>query len=68
MVSREAAITHGAKILCVTLQNSTTMSGDGNVPSANDGPPKQQGGTLLPFLDNDFKSYHNTEWYQWELN
>eukprot|EP00957_Ditylum_brightwellii_P148114 11276624-Ditylum_brightwellii.AAC.1 len=44
------------------------MSGDNNVPSTADGPPKQQGGTLLPFLDHDFKSYHNTEWYQQELN
>eukprot|EP00957_Ditylum_brightwellii_P068355 5189139-Ditylum_brightwellii.AAC.1 len=52
----------------VTLQNSTTMSGDGNATSTNNGPPKQQGGTPLPFLDHDFKSYYNTEWYQWELN
>eukprot|EP00957_Ditylum_brightwellii_P002605 199799-Ditylum_brightwellii.AAC.1 len=44
------------------------MSGDGNAPSTNNSHPKQQGGTLLPFLDHDFKSYHNTERYQWELN
>eukprot|EP00957_Ditylum_brightwellii_P128953 9837712-Ditylum_brightwellii.AAC.1 len=44
------------------------MSGDINVPSTNDSPPKQQGGTPLPFLDHDFKSYHNIEWYQWEIN
>eukprot|EP00957_Ditylum_brightwellii_P142052 10822761-Ditylum_brightwellii.AAC.1 len=30
--------------------------------------PKQQEGSLLPFLDHDFKAYHTTEWYQWELN
>eukprot|EP00957_Ditylum_brightwellii_P008061 611564-Ditylum_brightwellii.AAC.1 len=44
------------------------MSGDGNALSTNNGPLKQQGGTPLPFLDHDFKSYHNTEWYQWEIN
>eukprot|EP00957_Ditylum_brightwellii_P182571 13907349-Ditylum_brightwellii.AAC.1 len=44
------------------------MSGDGNEPSTADGPPKQQGGTPLPFLDHDFKSYYNTEWYLRELN
>eukprot|EP00957_Ditylum_brightwellii_P160395 12210097-Ditylum_brightwellii.AAC.1 len=44
------------------------MSGDSNVPSTNNGPPKQQRGTPLPFLDHDFKSYHNTGWYQWELS
>eukprot|EP00957_Ditylum_brightwellii_P133500 10177848-Ditylum_brightwellii.AAC.1 len=44
------------------------MSRDGNAPSTNNGPPKQQGWTSLPFLDHDFKSYHNKEWYQWELN
>eukprot|EP00957_Ditylum_brightwellii_P068893 5229693-Ditylum_brightwellii.AAC.1 len=44
------------------------MSREGNAPSTNNGPPKQQGGTPLPFLNHDFKSYHNTEWYQWELN
>eukprot|EP00957_Ditylum_brightwellii_P168771 12846489-Ditylum_brightwellii.AAC.1 len=27
-----------------------------------------RGGTPLPFLDHDFKRYHNKEWYQWELN
>eukprot|EP00957_Ditylum_brightwellii_P143200 10911019-Ditylum_brightwellii.AAC.1 len=44
------------------------MSGDGNAPSSNNGPLKQQWGTPLPFLDHDFKSYHNTEWYQWDIN
>eukprot|EP00957_Ditylum_brightwellii_P199469 15205038-Ditylum_brightwellii.AAC.1 len=44
------------------------MCGDSNAPSTNSSPPKQQGETLLPFLDHDFKSYHNTEWYKWELN
>eukprot|EP00957_Ditylum_brightwellii_P007545 570832-Ditylum_brightwellii.AAC.1 len=44
------------------------MSRDGNVPSSNHSPPKQQGWTPLSFLDHDFKSYCNTEWYQWELN
>eukprot|EP00957_Ditylum_brightwellii_P183568 13982703-Ditylum_brightwellii.AAC.1 len=44
------------------------MSREGNAPSANGSPPKQQGGTLLSFLNNDFKSYHNTERYQCELN
>eukprot|EP00957_Ditylum_brightwellii_P064665 4908028-Ditylum_brightwellii.AAC.1 len=44
------------------------MSGDGNVPSPDNGPLKQQGGHPLPFLDHDFTSYHNTEWYQWEIN
>eukprot|EP00957_Ditylum_brightwellii_P131609 10037123-Ditylum_brightwellii.AAC.1 len=44
------------------------MNRDGNAPSTNNSPPKQQGGTTLPFLDHDFNSYHNTEWYQWELN
>eukprot|EP00957_Ditylum_brightwellii_P104286 7943818-Ditylum_brightwellii.AAC.1 len=44
------------------------MSGDSNEPSTADSPTKQQRGTPLSFLDHDFKSYHNTEWYQWELN
>eukprot|EP00957_Ditylum_brightwellii_P162144 12345264-Ditylum_brightwellii.AAC.1 len=43
------------------------MSGVGNEPSTADCCLKQQGGTLLPFLNHDFKSYHNTEVYQWEL-
>eukprot|EP00957_Ditylum_brightwellii_P066721 5062864-Ditylum_brightwellii.AAC.1 len=44
------------------------MSRDGNAPSTDDGPLKRQGRTPLPLLDHDFKSYHNTEWYQWEIN
>eukprot|EP00957_Ditylum_brightwellii_P080271 6105672-Ditylum_brightwellii.AAC.1 len=44
------------------------MSRDGNASSPNDGPLKQQGRHPLPFLDHDFISYHNTEWYQWEIN
>eukprot|EP00957_Ditylum_brightwellii_P075514 5739782-Ditylum_brightwellii.AAC.1 len=44
------------------------MSGDGIAPSTNNGPPKQQEGTPLTFLDHDFMSYHNTEWYQWEIS
>eukprot|EP00957_Ditylum_brightwellii_P145349 11069421-Ditylum_brightwellii.AAC.1 len=44
------------------------MSGDGNEPNTNSNKPKQQGGSLLPFLDHDFKAYHTTEWYQWKLN
>eukprot|EP00957_Ditylum_brightwellii_P149326 11372604-Ditylum_brightwellii.AAC.1 len=30
--------------------------------------PKQQGSSLLPFLDHDFNVYHTTKWYRWELN
>eukprot|EP00957_Ditylum_brightwellii_P004710 358253-Ditylum_brightwellii.AAC.1 len=44
------------------------MSGDDNEPSTGRDHPKQQGDSLLPFLDHDFKTYHTTEWYQWELN
>eukprot|EP00957_Ditylum_brightwellii_P038376 2901216-Ditylum_brightwellii.AAC.1 len=44
------------------------MSGDSNAPSTNNDPPKQQGGRLLPFLDRDFTSYYNTDWYQREIN
>eukprot|EP00957_Ditylum_brightwellii_P036359 2753106-Ditylum_brightwellii.AAC.1 len=44
------------------------MSGDGNVPSPDSSPLKQQGGRPLTFLDHDFTSYHNTEWYQCEIN
>eukprot|EP00957_Ditylum_brightwellii_P144127 10981291-Ditylum_brightwellii.AAC.1 len=43
------------------------MSRDGNEPNTGSNKPKQQGGSLLPFLDHDFKVYHTTEWYQWEL-
>eukprot|EP00957_Ditylum_brightwellii_P133356 10167567-Ditylum_brightwellii.AAC.1 len=43
------------------------MSGDSNEPNTGSDKPKQQGGPLLPFLDHDFKAYHTTEWYQWEL-
>eukprot|EP00957_Ditylum_brightwellii_P111774 8525680-Ditylum_brightwellii.AAC.1 len=45
-----------------------TMSGDGNEPNTGNKCPKQQGGSPLPFFDHDFKAYHTTEWYQWELN
>eukprot|EP00957_Ditylum_brightwellii_P100704 7674162-Ditylum_brightwellii.AAC.1 len=44
------------------------MSGDVNEPNTISNKPKQQGGSLLPFLDHDFKAYHTTEWYQWEPN
>eukprot|EP00957_Ditylum_brightwellii_P096164 7326443-Ditylum_brightwellii.AAC.1 len=44
------------------------MSKDGNEPNTSSNKPKQKGGSLLPFLDHDFKAYHTTEWYQWELN
>eukprot|EP00957_Ditylum_brightwellii_P032421 2456764-Ditylum_brightwellii.AAC.1 len=44
------------------------MSGDGNEPNTSSDRPKQQGGSPLPFLDHNFKAYHTTEWYQWELN
>eukprot|EP00957_Ditylum_brightwellii_P174271 13267933-Ditylum_brightwellii.AAC.1 len=44
------------------------MGGDGNEPNSSSNQHKQQGGSLLPFLDHDFKAYHITEWYQWELN
>eukprot|EP00957_Ditylum_brightwellii_P165828 12625445-Ditylum_brightwellii.AAC.1 len=44
------------------------MSGDSNEPSPDNSPLKQQGRHLLPFLNHDFTSYHNTEWYQWEIN
>eukprot|EP00957_Ditylum_brightwellii_P101577 7741094-Ditylum_brightwellii.AAC.1 len=44
------------------------MSRDGYALSTDNGPSKKQGGTLLPYLNYGFKSYHNTEWYQWELN
>eukprot|EP00957_Ditylum_brightwellii_P006376 483287-Ditylum_brightwellii.AAC.1 len=43
------------------------MSRDGNEPNTGNKCPKQQGGSPLPFLDHDFKAYHTTEWYQWEL-
>eukprot|EP00957_Ditylum_brightwellii_P146513 11154624-Ditylum_brightwellii.AAC.1 len=44
------------------------MNRDGNAPSPNNSPLKQQGGRSLPFFNHDFTSYHNTEWYQWEIN
>eukprot|EP00957_Ditylum_brightwellii_P166020 12640071-Ditylum_brightwellii.AAC.1 len=44
------------------------MSRDSNEPNTSSNKPKQQGGFLFPFLDHDFKAYHTTEWYQWELN
>eukprot|EP00957_Ditylum_brightwellii_P064403 4888038-Ditylum_brightwellii.AAC.1 len=44
------------------------MSRDGNEPNTGSDKPKQQGGSLLPFLDHYFKAYHITEWYLWELN
>eukprot|EP00957_Ditylum_brightwellii_P082626 6282189-Ditylum_brightwellii.AAC.1 len=44
------------------------MSRDDNEPNAGSNNSKYQGGSLLPFLDHDFKAYHPTEWYQWELN
>eukprot|EP00957_Ditylum_brightwellii_P162033 12336001-Ditylum_brightwellii.AAC.1 len=44
------------------------MSGDGNEPNTSNECPKQQGGSSLLFLDHDFKAYHTTEWYQWELS
>eukprot|EP00957_Ditylum_brightwellii_P209345 15361284-Ditylum_brightwellii.AAC.1 len=44
------------------------MSSYGNKPNNSNEGPKQQGGSLLPFLDHDFKAHHTTEWYQWELN
>eukprot|EP00957_Ditylum_brightwellii_P113238 8635473-Ditylum_brightwellii.AAC.1 len=44
------------------------MSRDGNEPDTGKEHPKQQGGSLLPFLGHDFKAYHTTEWFQWELN
>eukprot|EP00957_Ditylum_brightwellii_P197085 15014608-Ditylum_brightwellii.AAC.1 len=44
------------------------MSRDGIGLSPNDGPLKQQGGCPLLFLDHDFTSYHNMEWYQWDFN
>eukprot|EP00957_Ditylum_brightwellii_P122753 9360669-Ditylum_brightwellii.AAC.1 len=44
------------------------MSKDGNAPSTNNSSLKQQGWCPLPFLDHDFTSYHNMEWYQWEIN
>eukprot|EP00957_Ditylum_brightwellii_P027813 2103083-Ditylum_brightwellii.AAC.1 len=43
------------------------MSGDVNEPNTRNEHPKQQRGSLLPFLDHNFKAYHTTEWYQWEL-
>eukprot|EP00957_Ditylum_brightwellii_P079643 6056117-Ditylum_brightwellii.AAC.1 len=44
------------------------MSRYDNEPNTDDKHLKQQGGSPLPFLDHDFKAYHTTEWYQWELN
>eukprot|EP00957_Ditylum_brightwellii_P068544 5204082-Ditylum_brightwellii.AAC.1 len=44
------------------------MSGDGNEPNTGSNKPKQQRGSPLPFLGHDFKVYHITEWYQWEVN
>eukprot|EP00957_Ditylum_brightwellii_P050357 3818701-Ditylum_brightwellii.AAC.1 len=44
------------------------MSRDGNAPSPDNGPLKQQMGRPLPFLGHDFTSYHNMEWYLWEIN
>eukprot|EP00957_Ditylum_brightwellii_P070512 5358285-Ditylum_brightwellii.AAC.1 len=44
------------------------MNRDGNEPNTGSDKPKQQGGSLLPFLDHDFKASHTTEWYPWELN
>eukprot|EP00957_Ditylum_brightwellii_P090456 6888902-Ditylum_brightwellii.AAC.1 len=44
------------------------MIRDDNEPNTNNKCPKQQGGSPLPFFDHDFKAYHTTEWYQWELN
>eukprot|EP00957_Ditylum_brightwellii_P211208 15365893-Ditylum_brightwellii.AAC.1 len=44
------------------------MNGEGNGLNTAGKSQKQQGGTTLPFLDNDFVSYHTTEWFQWELN
>eukprot|EP00957_Ditylum_brightwellii_P119298 9101403-Ditylum_brightwellii.AAC.1 len=44
------------------------MSRDGNAPTPDDGPLKQQGRRPLSFLDHDFTSYHNTVWYQWKIN
>eukprot|EP00957_Ditylum_brightwellii_P030239 2289397-Ditylum_brightwellii.AAC.1 len=44
------------------------MSGDGNEHNTSNDCLKQQGGSLLPFLDHDFKAYHTAEWYQWDLN
>eukprot|EP00957_Ditylum_brightwellii_P207569 15353546-Ditylum_brightwellii.AAC.1 len=44
------------------------MRRDGNELNTGNEHLKQQGGSLLPFLDHDFKDDHTTEWYQWELN
>eukprot|EP00957_Ditylum_brightwellii_P055891 4234846-Ditylum_brightwellii.AAC.1 len=44
------------------------MSRDGNEPNTSSNKPKQQGGSLLLFLDLNFKAHHTTEWYQWELS
>eukprot|EP00957_Ditylum_brightwellii_P203875 15336620-Ditylum_brightwellii.AAC.1 len=44
------------------------MNGNGNEPNTGSNKSKQQGGSLLLFLDHDFKAYYTTEWYQWELN
>eukprot|EP00957_Ditylum_brightwellii_P052264 3963938-Ditylum_brightwellii.AAC.1 len=59
---------NGPNIIKIKLCKFASMSGDSNAPSTTDGPPKQQGGTPLPFVDHDSKGYHNTEWFQWELN
>eukprot|EP00957_Ditylum_brightwellii_P124572 9494243-Ditylum_brightwellii.AAC.1 len=44
------------------------MSGNCNEPNTGSNRQKQQGGSLLTFLDHNFKAYRTTEWYQWELN
>eukprot|EP00957_Ditylum_brightwellii_P200648 15296031-Ditylum_brightwellii.AAC.1 len=43
------------------------MSTANNGPANNNEQCKQQGGKPLLFLDHDFNSCTNTEWYQWEL-
>eukprot|EP00957_Ditylum_brightwellii_P051074 3872219-Ditylum_brightwellii.AAC.1 len=45
-----------------------SLKQENNEPNTSDEYSKQQGGSPLPFLDHDFKAYHITEWYQWELN
>eukprot|EP00957_Ditylum_brightwellii_P140887 10732258-Ditylum_brightwellii.AAC.1 len=44
------------------------MSSQGNGLTTAGKNQKQQGGTPLLFLDNDFASYHTMKWFQWELN
>eukprot|EP00957_Ditylum_brightwellii_P151342 11524412-Ditylum_brightwellii.AAC.1 len=44
------------------------MTTTGNETTPISSTPKQQGGAPLLFLNHEFHGYHNTEWFQWEIN